>query len=135
MRARRVVLANGGLKEAELGRLADDQSELAAAQIDGGAFLHAERRHRERLHRRAHAGHRGQRAFDADVVGARHSAANPYASAGASQSIISRAARHRVHQILAEQGRSRAQAFLRQPAVEHIENSLPHQLANAALRR
>src|SRR5262249_28407713 len=56
--ARTVAPAHGRAEEPELGRLADDQSELRTRQLHLAALLHAERRDAEGLHRRRHAGNR-----------------------------------------------------------------------------
>ena len=98
-----VVLARRRGEEAELGGLADHQAEFAARNADVGAFFHAERHHRERLERRREAGDGGHGAFHADVVGARHAAADAHTASCARQAVIGRAARHRVHQIFAAQ--------------------------------
>jgi hypothetical protein len=54
-----VVLAHGGGEEAELGGLPDHQAELAAGDAQVGAFLHAERHHRERFERGGKPGTEG----------------------------------------------------------------------------
>src|ERR1700678_4419335 len=110
-RTRGIVLANRRLKEAKLRRLADNQTEFAAAQIDGSAFLHTKRCYGKRLHGCAHTGNRGQRTFDPDIVSARYAAANPYAATRSSQSVVSRSPRHGEHQVLPEQGRGRGQTL------------------------
>ena len=102
-RAGRIVLADGGAEEAELGGLADDQSELAIGDAHVGAFFHAERRDGQRLERGGHAGDGGHGALDADVVSARDAAANAHALAVARQAVVGRAARDGVHQIFAAQ--------------------------------
>jgi hypothetical protein len=96
-----VVLAHGGGEEAELGGLADHQSEFAVGDAQVGAFLHAEGDHREGFERSGKAGHGGHGAFDGDVVGARDAAADAHAAALARESVISRAARDGVHQVFA----------------------------------
>ena len=81
----------------------------------------------QRLERRGEAGDGRHRAFDADVVGARHAAANADAASGARHAVIGRAARDGVHQIFAAQRLDRRQAFGRQPPIERGEKPLADQ--------
>src|SRR5262245_29981007 len=75
-RAGRIRLADRRRQEPELGGFADRQAELAAGNRRARALFHPERDDAERLERRRQAGHRRQRALDADVVAARRAAAN-----------------------------------------------------------
>ena len=88
-------------EEAELGGLADDQTEFAIRHLRRGAFFHAERRDGQRFDRRGNAGHGGHGGFDSDVIRARDAAANAHAFAVPRRAVISRSARDRVHQIFA----------------------------------
>src|SRR5262245_65951161 len=72
------VAAAVGAQEAELGRLADDETELARRELDLGTFFEAVRHHAERFDRRTHAGNRGHGGFDAEIERARDAAANAY---------------------------------------------------------
>src|SRR6185436_13363919 len=118
-RARRILLADGRREEAELGRLADRQPELASRDVGAGPFLHAERDDAERLERRREAGHRRERALDADVVAARRAAADAHAlAAGADAAVVGGAARDGVIEIARlEHARAieRREAFPGQP--------------------
>ena len=59
------------------------------------------------------AGHGGHGAFDADVVGARHAAADAHALAVPRQAVIGGAARDGVHQVLAASAAAPAACLLR----------------------
>ena len=91
-RAGGVVLAGGGVEEAELGGFADDEAELAVGEVKFGAFLHAEGNDGEGFERSGHAGDGGHGAFDADVVSARDAAADAHAAALAGEAVVGCAA-------------------------------------------
>ena len=126
-RAWRIVLAHGGGEEAELGRLADDQAELAIWNRHRRSFFHAERGDGEGLERRGHTGHGGHGALDADIVRARYAAANAHAFAVARQAVISRAARDRMHEIFTGERLDGVETFLGQPAVENANEAVAHE--------
>ena len=90
--ARLVALSHGGAEEAERGRLADDQAELAAGHIDARPFFHAERHDAQRPQRPRRAGNRQAGRFDADVVRPGRAAANPHAAALLGPAVVRRAA-------------------------------------------
>ena len=123
-RAGCVVLADGGVEEAELGGLADDEAELAVGEFESVPSSIPNGDDGERFHGRGHAGNGGHGAFDADVVRARHAAANANAPAAARQPVISGAASHGVHQILAEQRLDGGLASCCEPAVQDFEDAL-----------
>ena len=82
----------------------------------------------KRLHGRRHAGNRGQRTFDANVVGARNAAANANSFAAAREPVICCSLRDRVHQIASfclvaqfDDGRC---ASILEPAIEHFKDAL-----------
>ena len=68
-----------------------------------GAFFHAERRDGQGFSGAGMPGTAGMAALDADIIGARHAAADAHALAVPRQAVISRAARDGVHQIFAAQ--------------------------------
>ena len=123
-----VVLARGGSEEAELGGLADDQAEFAVGDAQIGAFFHAEGGHREGFQRGGKAGHGGHGGFDADVVGARHAAADAHAFALARRGRNRRRrARRRASGLRPERLDGR-HAFLCEPAVQRFKDALAHEL-------
>ena len=86
----RIVLADCGAEEPELGGFADRQREFERRDRRGGSFLHPERDDAEGLDGRRDPRHGRHGALDADVVGACGAAANPDAPASAREAVVRR---------------------------------------------
>ena len=124
-RAGRVALPHQGAQEPELGRLADDQPELAAGDRRAGAFLHAERHDAQRLQWCGQPGDRRHRALDPDVVAACRAAADADAPSAPRQPVVGGALRDGMIQV----GRvehvaivERLESFVGQPAAQDVDD-------------
>src|SRR5208337_290044 len=120
--ANAVLLPHRRTKEAELRRLADNQTELATRNLHLRSLFHSERYDAQRLHRRFHPWDGWHCALDSNVVRPRGAAANAHSVSTPYSPVVRRTARHsmlKVRSIQHLRRSERLETLLRQPAAYH----------------
>ena len=118
-------MTHAGTEEAELGGLADDESDFGARHVGLGPFFHAERHDAEGVQRSRSPGNRGAGGLDADVIGSCRAAADPHAAPLFGSGIVRRTAGDGAVEIGIRFERLHATGIAAaEPGAEHVEHAM-----------
>src|SRR6266568_4574643 len=94
-----ILFADGGAEESKLHRFTNDETELTVRNGGFRPFLHAEGDDAECFERSFHAGDRGHRALNSNVITAGSTTANAYTVTSTRFAVIGCPSRYRVLQV------------------------------------